>query len=283
MSVATGTQHAPAQAAPRAVFSLWMGGELPPLAVASIASFVELGHEFTLYAYEPVANLPDGAVAADAQELLETRRVRWLLERGKYALVSNLFRYETLRRRGGIWVDTDLIALRPFDFPPDELVLGYQEDGVVNGAVLGAPAGHPFVEDLYRHALSPRLRIPWKEKSLPFRTRVDRAVGLLRHGRTYRLAQAPWGVVGPSLVTSVVRKRGLGASVRDPTAFYPIGWSEVDLLLGSADAADGRIHAETYTVHLWNELLVRRGVVTPPPGSLLESLCAGRLRVQSRA
>jgi hypothetical protein len=265
------------QPRPRPVFSLWLGGELSPLAEASIASFLRLGHEYTLYSYERVPNTPEGTITADARTILGRRRVRWLIETKAYALVSDLFRYAALRRSGGLWVDTDLIALRAFDFADGEIVLGFESDGLVNNAVFGAPAHHWLVEELYHHALAPRLRIPWLEDPLPARAVVHRGLGLLRRGRLFRVADAPWGAIGPRLLTWVVRERDLGSSVREPSLFYPIGWREVDLLLAEDDAGAGRIGAETYAVHLWGDMLARRGVVAPPPGSLLQRLCAGTM------
>jgi hypothetical protein len=60
-----------------------------------------------------------------------------------------------LVRDGGLWVDTDTIALRPFVFPEDRLVLGRQDARLLNNAVLGAPPGRPLIRQLQRTASRP--------------------------------------------------------------------------------------------------------------------------------
>ena len=48
--------------------------------------------------------------------------VRAIPDSGSLAAFSNLFRYKLLLERGGWWVDTDVICLRPFRVR-DELVI----------------------------------------------------------------------------------------------------------------------------------------------------------------
>ena len=40
--------------------SLWIGDVLPDTAILSINSFLKNGHEFHLYVYDDVKNVPDG-------------------------------------------------------------------------------------------------------------------------------------------------------------------------------------------------------------------------------
>ena len=76
-----------------------------------------------------------------------------------YAGFSNYFRYTLLLERGGWWVDTDLICLRPFDFD-DEYVFSSQlappGDGggeQVNVGAIKAPAGSPVIQYALRRCL----------------------------------------------------------------------------------------------------------------------------------
>jgi hypothetical protein len=179
----------------RPVFGLWIGGPLTRLAQASIRSFIELGHPYTLYAYEEPGPMPARAVVSDAGDVLRRRAVSYLLSRGAYSMISNLFRY---RRRldGGLWVDTDVIALRPFDFPLDETIVAWQDDELMNGAVLGAPHNDPFIRELHRRATSWRSGYAWSS-SWPEHGRPAHFRRALRHGQTYLLAEAPWGRIGP--------------------------------------------------------------------------------------
>jgi hypothetical protein len=252
---------------------VWVGGHLSPLAAASMRSFVGLGHDYRLYAYEPIDGVPEGVTVEDAEPWLPQRKIVYLMAQRAYPLVSNLFRFSRLRA-GGLYVDTDLIALRPFDFDPNALIFAWQDEQKINAAVLGAPEGDPLIETLYDRTLTPRLWYPWVEPEPSAKTKLRRRVGALRHGPTYVLKDAPWGVAGPDLTTAVVRDLGLEGAALGTWAFYPIPWQEVDLLLDPNGGGGAAIVAETYAVHLWDELLRRRAIDRPPAGSLLERLVA---------
>jgi hypothetical protein len=259
----------------RPVFSFWTGGRPSRLAYASIRSFVTLGHPYTLYAYDEVKGLPDGVRVADAEPILPRRKVAYLLERRAYTLVANRFRYARLRS-GGLWVDADLIALRALDFADDDIVFGWQDAGSINVAVLGAPAGHPLIEDLDRVSRAFRLWYPWVEPRPPRRERLRRIGGSVLKGRAFSLAAAPWGVTGPNLITELAQKHGLTGEAREQSAFYPIPWQDAHFLLDPHRGTDALITPGTYTVHVWNSILRRKGIDVPPTGSLLERLTMPR-------
>jgi hypothetical protein len=70
------------------------------------------------------------------------------LKAGNYAHVANLFRAFVLHRDGGIYLDTDVEILRPFDSLLDQPAFFGAQHGVsqprgrVNNAVMGAVRGH---------------------------------------------------------------------------------------------------------------------------------------------
>lgn len=45
------------------VGSLWIGGALSAICLASIHSFLNTGHKITIFSYEKIPNLPAGAYA----------------------------------------------------------------------------------------------------------------------------------------------------------------------------------------------------------------------------
>lgn len=81
---------------------------------------------------------------ADAPRPQGVERARNLAER------ADLIRYEILRRHGGVYVDTDVEALRPID----DLLVGveafaaYEVPGRLCNAVMGCIAGHPAIAEL---------------------------------------------------------------------------------------------------------------------------------------
>lgn len=72
----------------------------------------------------------------------------------KWALLSDYVRLYVLLKHGGIYLDTDVEVLKPFD---DLLVypcfLGFEEDNLMyrclGNAVMGAIPNHPFIRDCY--------------------------------------------------------------------------------------------------------------------------------------
>ena len=66
-----------------------------------------------------------------------------------HAELSDLVRFEVLRRLGGVYVDTDVECLRSIEplLQGEQAVLGYEKPGRVGTAVLAATLGHPLFED----------------------------------------------------------------------------------------------------------------------------------------
>ena len=133
------------------VQSLWIGSSLPPIQRLSIRSFLEHGHDYHLYAYEEIAGLPKGTTVCDASTLLPRESIFCYQDgvgKGSYSAFSNLFRYKLIFEKGGWWVDTDVVCLRPFDFD-DEFVFATEceADGTTSAAscVFKSPAGSEYL------------------------------------------------------------------------------------------------------------------------------------------
>ena len=122
---------------PRALGSLWIGAELGPVEQLCLLSFLEHGHDITLYAYEPVAGVPPGVQVADAREVFDSQKIVRHKKSQSAALHSDFFRYALLAKTSRMWVDLDLFCLRPFIFP-SAYVYGHENEATVNGAALSA-------------------------------------------------------------------------------------------------------------------------------------------------
>jgi mannosyltransferase OCH1-like enzyme len=65
----------------------------------------------------------------------------------KYAFVADYMRCAALYTHGGIYLDTDIEVLRPFDPLLDQqMFLGYEAPGLVGTAIIGAVPGHPLLK-----------------------------------------------------------------------------------------------------------------------------------------
>src|SRR5262249_38674096 len=123
----------------------WHGAPLSRMERLSIASFLHHGHSVDLYVYDEPANVPHGARLRDAGQILPRSAVFRHKRSRSLAVFADWFRYRLLLVRGGIWVDADVVCLKPFDYPATELY-AWQDERYINNAVLGLPAGHVLAQ-----------------------------------------------------------------------------------------------------------------------------------------
>jgi len=114
--------------------SLWIGSSLSKLEQVCLKSFIDNGHEFHLYTYEDVDNIPEGIIIKDGNEILDKSEI-FRYQNGSVSAFSNLFRFTLLYKKGGIWVDTDVICVKPFLFE-DEIVIMSEPDKYYNENII---------------------------------------------------------------------------------------------------------------------------------------------------
>ena len=207
----------------RIIQGLWIGEELSAMEQLSIASFVANGHDYHLYAYDHIRNVPDGAALMDASEILPRSRAFQYTAHATWSGFANFFRYKLLLDRGGWWADTDLICLKPFDFESEyvfssEFSVGRQ---MVNIGAIKAPRG----SDVMQYA--------W---------------GVCQTKDPSKLV---WGETGPQLMEDAVIRYSLERSVQSWKTFCPLGFREWRNLL---HPEAGVFENESYAIHLWHEM-----------------------------
>jgi mannosyltransferase OCH1-like enzyme len=206
----------------RIIQGLWVGAELSVMEQLSISSFLSNGHEYHLYVYDDVKDVPVGTTVKDGNEILPASGIFQYRGRPSYAGFSNFFRYKLLFERGGWWADTDTVCLKPFDFSEEYVFSSEMFKGaeVVNCGAVKAPVG------------SEVMRWAWEVCQ-----RKD-------------TGQIVWGETGPKLIAEGVRKFSLEGYKQPPHVFCPLGffeWQEV-IEPDSARSLDG-----AYAIHLWND------------------------------
>ncbi len=205
----------------RVVRSLWIG-PVSPLERLCMESFVRCGHEFHLFMYDPVADLPPGVVVRDAASILSPARVfRNRLGKGKgsYAGFADVFRYQMLHDLGGWWVDMDLFCLKPFAFDAP-YVFGSEDKPVANG-VIKAPRGC----DLMRRVCEECRQID---------------------------ADKVWWNEAGEILYRAVHELDLLGWVQPPETFSPIVWHELpQYVRGKRQFTPG---GASYAVHLYHEM-----------------------------
>jgi hypothetical protein len=224
--------------------SLWIGGALSVMEQLCISSFLRNGHEFHLYTYGDVTNIPDGTTVRDGREILGEDRIFTYKDNGSYSGFSNVFRYKLLLEKGHYWVDMDVICLRPFDLEQEYVFSGAKKWKLSN----------PF---------HPRLLI----QSCVIKT--PPGTGIMKYCYEASSSKNPsdlvWGEIGPRLLDSAVRKFGLLDYVSPHGAFTTIDWPFTERYV------DGSFHISwlerikinlfnSYSLHLYHEMWRQKGL-----------------------
>ena len=237
----------------RIIQGLWIGNELSTMEQLCVSSFLRNGHEFHLYVYDDVGNIPAGTIIKDGSQILPAERIFKYKDFPSYAGFSNFFRYKLLLERGGWWVDMDLVCVKPFDFA-DEYVFSSEishGEEVINCGAIKAPAGSAL---------------------------MDYAWGVCQSKKPEELI---WGETGPRLLGEAVRRHALERFKKSHQVFCPIGYSDWQTL---TTPGESRTSDETYAIHLWNEMWRHweQDKNAPyPAGSLYEQLKKKYLRAET--
>jgi hypothetical protein len=226
------------------VQSLWIGRELSMMEQLCSLSFLKNGHKFYLYTYHDVKNVPPGVEIKDASELINPDKIFKYQKRDTYSGFANLFRYKLLLEKGGFWVDTDVVCLRPFDDGSEYVFAksrSTEPSGYTNGSydmencVIKAPAGSAIMEFCYEESLR---RDP---KELEFCE------------------------TGPDLLETAVRKFGFEDYIASAGTYCPISyrnWSRVidgKLAVSFLEMVRFALN-RSKGLHLWNEMWRLNGV-----------------------
>lgn len=245
--------------------SLWVRGELTTMERLCIRSFLANGHDFHLYVYDDVDGIPEGATIRDGREILPEDKIFTYQKegfgKGEVAGFADWFRYELLYRKGGWWVDTDIVCVEQFNLEKRRVVAtNYEGPGnyMANNCVMRLPAGDPLAEYCLEVCES-----------------VDPS--------TLDFAET-----GPVLVQDAIKELGLQDYMVPGPVFCPISyqyvqdivsppiglWGRLKRTLWSRQPV-GEIQDDTYAVHLWNQMWKNAGLDkegTYPPESIYERL-----------
>ncbi len=131
----------------------------------------------------------------------------------KFAFVADYVRLIALRDHGGIYLDTDMLLVKPIDeLLTTELLLGKESDSFISCGMIGTIAHHPFIEEM--------------------RSYYDTITELKPN---------------PVIMTEVYAKlQPNNTHVLPAIAFYPYDAEHIHLYKGQT------LDEETYGVHLWN-------------------------------
>lgn len=250
------------------IASLWIGGNLSFIEQVCLKSFADHGHRTILYTYEKVDNCPSGVELMDANTIFPSSDFIRHEGSGSPAVHADAFRYKMIALQNVIWVDADMLCIKPWDFK-DQWVFGWEKTGrLVCNAVLGLPrfsrtllALNKFCEDEYPIP-------PWAKDEERAQLEAAHAAGNPVH-----VSALKWGVWGPSALTYFLNKTGEMEHVKPQMAFFQISFKERRDLITPGYMVEEKIDDGCYGVHLWNRRLSRRLITheggVPHPESFL--------------
>ncbi len=215
-------------------------GRMSGLEVTCLKSFLDHGHELTVFTYDSNTVAPLFRTA-DASKIVRPEQIFFYASnpgKGSISGFTNLFRYKLLHEFGDFWIDTDVLCLT--DSWPEErdFVAGWESDKWVGAAVLQLP--------------------PWfARESL---------------ARCEELGdKVTWGQTGPRLVTEIVIREQLQKRLFRKEGFYPV-WHQNWLEFFDEESADATVEmcSTSYSAHLWGQMITQNGLdkgLLPPAGS----------------
>ena len=90
--------------------------------IAAATSMRIAGHQVRIWSYSPeklVHLLPDGIDVSQADNVMPRALFERIIAGADARYFSDVFRYALLYERGGLWMDTDVVLIRPFPFRGD--------------------------------------------------------------------------------------------------------------------------------------------------------------------
>ncbi len=253
------------------IASLWIGGRLSFLEQLCLKSFVDRGHETTLYVYENVEGVPEGVGIKDAHEIFRGKPYLVHHLHGSPAIHADFFRVKLMKQKENvIWADTDAYCYKPFDFE-SKFVFGWLDEEVANG-VMQLPQDSLTLKK-YNAFLSTKVPIPpWWSKEKRFEWILRR-----KRGEKTGFEDMPWASTGPKALTHFLQETGEVEYAQKEKVFYPFTWAARRNFLLAPRRFMKSVAPETVSFHFYGRI-VRRILAQefgglPKPGSMLDVLC----------
>ena len=206
------------------VVTFWHG-PLDALRLICLRSQVAAGHKVTVYSFEPLPHLPDGVGNADAEAVLPhafSEKLRPPQPDGTWRdwtilQFSDFFRMRLMARGAGLWLDADVLLLKPVEIDPGKAFFARERPRQLGNSVLYLPADHPIVlafeELMEQEELAPN----W----LALRHRLTFALRRLRGGSN-RLSDIRIAIYGPAALTALARRAGELRDALPKKSFYAV-------------------------------------------------------------
>src|SRR3954471_10745568 len=192
------------------IVTFWHG-PLDRLRRLCLASQVAAGHEVTVYSFAPLPGLPDGVGNAEAEAILPhafSEKLRPPLADGSWRdwttlQFSDFFRMRLMARSAGLWLDADVLLLKPIEIDPAKPFFAWERPRQLGNSVLYLPPHDPIVAAFEELMQQDELTPDWLalRHRLTFMLRKNR-------GGSHRLSDIRVAIYGPAALTALARRAG---------------------------------------------------------------------------
>jgi hypothetical protein len=205
------------------VVTFWHG-PLDALRRTCLRSQLAAGHKVTVYSFDPLAGLPDGVGNAEAEAILPHSFAERLRPTGSDGVwrdwttlqFSDFFRMRLMAENAGLWLDADVLLLRPVEIDPAKPYFAWERPRQLGNSVLFLPPGDPIVAAFAALMRQDELTPDW----LALRHRLTFAVRKWRGSN--RLADIRVAIYGPAALTALARRNGHLDHALPKKSFYAV-------------------------------------------------------------
>jgi hypothetical protein len=205
------------------VVTFWYG-PLDAVRRLCLKSQVEAGHKVTVYSFEPLAQLPDGVDNAEAEAILPyafSERLRPAEPDGAWIdwtmlQFSDFFRMRLMARNAGLWLDADVLLLKPVEIDPAKPYFAWERPSQLGNSVLYLPSADPIVAAFTALMAQDTLTPDWLARRHRLRFALRRLFGA-RRPSDVRLA-----IYGPPALTALAERAGEAHYALPKKSFYSV-------------------------------------------------------------
>lgn len=248
------------------IVTFWHG-PLDRLRLLCLRSQVAAGHKVTVYSFDPLAGLPGGVGNAEAEAILPrafAEKLRPSEPDGAWRdwttlQFSDFFRMRLMALNQGLWLDADVLLLKPVRIDPAQPYFARQRRRQLGNSVLYLPPGHAIVAAFSDLMEQDELMPDW----LSLRHRLTYWMRALR-GRSQRVSDIRVALYGPAALTALARREGGMRHALPKKSFYAVH-AEPKLFFEPTDFSALIADPEILGFHISPK---RRGDQHPNPGSL---------------
>jgi hypothetical protein len=206
------------------VVTFWHG-PLDRLRQLCLKSQVAAGHKVTVYSFEPLGQLPDGVRNAEAEAILPhafSEKLRPAEPDGRWSdwttlQFSDFFRMRLMALGAGLWLDADVLLLRPVEIDPAKPYFAWERPRQLGNSVLYLPPGDSIVAAFERLMQQQELTPDWLAPRHRLRFALRKLIGL-----SNRLSDIRIAIYGPPSLTALAGRADTLHCALPKKSFYAI-------------------------------------------------------------